>query len=316
LNAAKRAEAAGRAPRAGKIEARGTFAVLTRTIVIGLVAFLTLVDLFATQAILPLLRQAYNVTPVAMGLAVNASTIGMAVASLVVAFFSQKIDRRRGIILSLALLAIPTVCLAFAPNLAVFTTLRIVQGLCMASAFTLTLADLGEHCSARDTAGAFAAYVTGNVGSNLFGRLMSAAVADHFGLASNFFVFAGLNIAGAILVYMTIDRAPPIAAVGVQKRSASPELARHLGNSRLRAAFAIGFCILYRDFHLRQFRARPATDRDRHDDGGFRLFCLRPIIFHDSSCGQGRGPMGDEVRNVERSGSRWLWPHAHAGAEA
>lgn len=219
-----------------------------RTIVIGHVAFLTLVDLFATQAILPLLRQAYNVTPAAMSLAVNASTIGMAVASLAVAFFSQKIDRRRGIILSLTLLAIPTLCLAFAPNLAVFASLRIAQGLCMASAFTLTLAYLGEQCSARDTAGAFAAYVTGSVASNLFGRLMSAAVADHFGLASNFFVFAGLNLAGAILVYLTMDRAPPMEATDGQKRSASHVLASHLGhlgNRGLRATFAIGFCTLF-----------------------------------------------------------------------
>jgi hypothetical protein len=163
-NAVKRAEGAGLAPRTGEIEARRTFAVPMRTIVIGLAAFLTLVDLFATQAILPLLRQAYGVTPAAMALAVNASTIGMAVASLVVAFFSQKIDRRWGIILSLALLAIPTLCLAFAPNLAVFATLR--------------------------------------------------------------------------------------------------------------------------------------------------------ILFHDSPSGQGRGPVGDETRNVERSGSCWLRPDAHAGTEA
>jgi MFS transporter, YNFM family, putative membrane transport protein len=109
----------------------------------------------------------------------------MAVASLAVAFFSQRLDRRRGIILSLALLAIPTLLLAFAPNLAVFAALRIAQGLCMASAFTLTLAYLGERCSTSDTAGAFAAYVTGSVASNLLGRLISAAVAGHFGLASN-----------------------------------------------------------------------------------------------------------------------------------
>ncbi len=73
------------------------------------------------------------------------------------------------------------------------------------SAFMLTLAYLGERCSAHDSAGAFAAYITGNVASNLIGRLLSAAVADHFGLASNFFVFACLNITGAILVYLTID---------------------------------------------------------------------------------------------------------------
>ena len=49
-----------------------------RNVTVALMAFLTLVDLFATQAILPTLAQAYRVSPAAMGLAVNASTIGMA----------------------------------------------------------------------------------------------------------------------------------------------------------------------------------------------------------------------------------------------
>ena len=69
---------------------------LLRSFVIGLTAFLTVVDLFATQAILPSLARAYQVTPAAMGFAVNASTIGMAIAGLAVAFFSSRIDRRRG----------------------------------------------------------------------------------------------------------------------------------------------------------------------------------------------------------------------------
>lgn len=60
-----------------------------RSLVIGLTAFLTVVDLFATQAILPSLTRHYGVTPAAMGFAVNASTFGMAIASLVVGFFSR-----------------------------------------------------------------------------------------------------------------------------------------------------------------------------------------------------------------------------------
>ena len=141
--------------------------VLLRTVVIGLTAFLTVVDLFATQAILPSLARAYNVSPAAMGFAVNASTMGMAVAGLAVALFAQRIDRRLGILVSLALLSIPTALLAVAPDLTTFTVLRIAQGLCMASAFTLMLAYLGEECSAMDAGGAFAAYITGNVASNL-----------------------------------------------------------------------------------------------------------------------------------------------------
>src|ERR1043166_1706501 len=107
--------------------------VLRRTIVIGLTAFLTVVYLFATQAILPSLAAAYNVSPAAMGLAVNASTMGMAVAGLVVALFSRKINRRLGILISLCVLAVPTSLLAVAPDLVTFAALGIMQGLCMAS---------------------------------------------------------------------------------------------------------------------------------------------------------------------------------------
>src|SRR5687767_962897 len=109
---------------------------LARTLLVGLIAFLTVIDLFGTQAILPALTRAYGVTPAAMGLAVNASTFGMAVAGLAVAYFSRRIDRRRGILASLALLAVPTALLASAPDLATFALLRVAQGLCMASAFT------------------------------------------------------------------------------------------------------------------------------------------------------------------------------------
>src|SRR6516164_10860682 len=126
-----------------------------RSLVICTTAFLTLVDLFATQAILPSLTRHYGVTPAAMGFAVNASTMGMAIAGLGVAFFSHWIDRRLGVLISLALLAIPTALLASAPDLTTFTMLRITQGLFMASAFSLTLAHLGEQCSAMDAGGAF-----------------------------------------------------------------------------------------------------------------------------------------------------------------
>ena len=188
--------------------------VVLRTIVIGLTAFLTLVDLFATQAILPSLTRAYGVTPAAMGFAVNASTLGMAISGLVVSLFSRYINRRHGILVSLVILSIPTALLATAPDLMVFTGLRIVQGLCMASAFTLTLAYLGEECSDMDADGAFAAYITGNVASNLVGRLIAAAVVDHFGLAPNFYFFAAINLAGAVLVYCTVAHTTPMARTG------------------------------------------------------------------------------------------------------
>ena len=216
-----------------------------RNVVIGTTAFLTVVDLFATQAILPTLARHYQVSPSAMGVAVNACTLGMAVSGLGVALLARKADRKNGILLSLALLSIPTALLAFAPGLATFTLLRVLQGIFMAAAFTLTLAYLGEECSAADAAGAFAAYITGNVASNLIGRLFSAALADHFNLACNFLVFAVLNLLGALLVHFTLHRTAVMPPALPMAQPETRAWLAHVRNGSLRAAFAIGFCILF-----------------------------------------------------------------------
>ena len=267
-----------------------------RSFLIGLAAFLTLVDLFATQAILPALAKAYGVAPSAMGLAVNASTLGMAIAGLGVAFFSSRIDRRFGIAVSLAVLSVPTALLAAAPDLATFALLRIVQGLCMASAFALTLSYLAEHCSAKDSAGAFAAYISGNVASNLFGRLMAASLVDHLGIAANFLAFSGLNLAGALLIWFWLGRAAP-APMAAAGRSPLSIWGGHLRNGALRASFAIGFLILFAFIgtftYVNFVLVRPPLSLGMMAIG-FVYFVFLPAIFLTPLAG----------RTVERFGTR------------
>lgn len=216
----------------------------SRLAVIAVISFLTLVDLFATQAILPSLARAYRVTPAIISSAVNICTLGMAVAGLVVAWFNRLIDRRLGVTICLAALAVPTSMLAFMPDLAVFATLRLAQGVFMSAAFTLTMAYLAENSAPEDTAGALAAYVTGNVASNLFGRLMSAAVADHLGLPATFATFAILNLAGAAITFVALRNTSPMRKIG-NSTSSGREWLLTLGRPELSASFAIGFLILF-----------------------------------------------------------------------
>jgi len=229
------------APRAAAPAAANSIGGV-RFAVIALTAFVTVVDLFAAQAILPALRDSYATTPAMMSAAVNASTIGMAIGGFATALLSHRIERRRGIMLALMLLAIPTLLLGQLPSLGVFSLLRVLQGLCMAVAFTLMLAYLGEVTTGRATPAAFAAYITGNVASNLVGRLMAAGVADHLGLGAVFRAFALLNLCGALLVAITVARTPPPAG----SRMPGPlDWVAHLRNRRLLADFGLGFCILF-----------------------------------------------------------------------
>jgi len=127
----------------------------------------------------------------------------------------------------------------------------------MASAFSLTLAYLGEQRNAIDAGGAFAAYVTGNVASNLVGRFISAAVVDNFGLASNFYFFAMLNLAGAVLVYFAIHRVKPMHAISADQSPFSA-MVEHWRNTAFACRFRYRLLYpvrIHRHFHLRELRS-------------------------------------------------------------
>jgi MFS transporter, YNFM family, putative membrane transport protein len=216
-----------------------------RFLLVATIAFLTLVDLFATQVIIPSLTARYNVSPATMGSAVSACTFGMAAASLLVALFSDRLDRRMGIVVALLVLSVPTALLAWAPNVGAFAALRVVQGLCMATAFSLTLAYLGERMTGPAAASAFAAYVTGNVASNLIGRFVSSGVAGKWGIDASFFVFAGLNLVGAAVAAAAIHRTAKMQRGTDMARSPLVAVKAHLASPALRSGFMFGFCILF-----------------------------------------------------------------------
>lgn len=217
--------------------------IVRRSTIVALVSFLTLIDLFGSQALLPQLVVAFDADPQVMGIAVNASTFGMALSGLVVAWFADRIDRKRGIWISLALLSIPTFFLGVVDSVSAFMALRVLQGVFMAAAFTLTLTYLSEQCDVTAAGGAMAAYIAGNVASNLFGRLLAVSAADHLGLSEAFWVFAVLNLAGAALAFVLIG--PQDSARPMPNGSPWNAWKAHLSHPALRVSFAIGFGILF-----------------------------------------------------------------------
>ena len=217
--------------------------VVRRSTIVAIVSFLTLIDLFGSQALLPRLVNAFETDAATMGFAVNAATFGMAISGLLVAWFADRINRKRGIWVSLVCLAVPTSLLGLVDDVSVFLALRVAQGVFMAAAFTLTMTYLSEQCDVTAAGGAMAAYITGNVASNLFGRMLAVSAADGFGLSESFYVFAVLNLVGAAAAFALIgpgDETTPV-------RSASPLAAwrRHISHPALRAAFVMGFAILF-----------------------------------------------------------------------
>ncbi|WP_426424317.1 MFS transporter [Bradyrhizobium genosp. A] len=213
--------------------------------IVGLTALLTLIDLFGPQAIAPALTTAFRTTPAYMGIVINAATVGMAISGFFTACIADRIERKPAMIVALLLLSIPTFLLGRAPDLMIFAALRILQGLLMCASFTVAIAYVAEEWGPSGGAPlVMAAYVTGNVGSNLLGRVLTGSVAQYAGWRGAFVLLAAMNLAGGILLWIVLPRSERFHRKRHDGRIVV-SLRRHLRNPRLRGAYGIGFLILF-----------------------------------------------------------------------
>ena len=167
----------------------------------------------------------------------------MAFGGLGVTPFGRRIDRRLGIPVSLLAARGADDPARRCRRLAVFTALRIVQGVCMATAFTLTLAYLGERLGGRRRRQRLLPPISPATSpATLIGRLISAGVADHFGLAANFQAFAAAQPRRCRAGLVPCAH----AARRMLRRHGSRAAGRRICGIRpLHAGFGIGFCILF-----------------------------------------------------------------------
>lgn len=109
--------------------------------VCGLIAFLTL---YATQPLLPLLEDLFHASKSAVGWTVSASTLGVAMAAPLLGTFTERMNRKRVILVSIVLLAIPTCAAASSSSLGWLVFWRLLQGLITPGVFATTIAYITE----------------------------------------------------------------------------------------------------------------------------------------------------------------------------
>ena len=110
--------------------------------VCGLVAFLTL---YATQPLLPLLETLFHASKSAVGWTVSASTLGVAISAPLLGMFTERMNRKRVILISIVLLAVPTCAAATSTSLGWLIFWRWLQGLITPGVFATTIAYITEN---------------------------------------------------------------------------------------------------------------------------------------------------------------------------
>jgi predicted MFS family arabinose efflux permease len=206
--------------------------------------FATFINMWCTQALLPVLATAFHVSEARTGLTVTAPLVATAVTAPVVGLISDRFGRKKFIVGAAILLLVPTVLAATAWNFDELVACRFVQGLTLPFIFTITIAYIGEETSGGTAARLAGTYLSGAIFGGFFGRLLAGLLTANFGWRAAFWAIAALTLALAGIIAMTLPKEKFFKPIYGLRRAVGA-FALHLGNVRLMATCAVGFGVLF-----------------------------------------------------------------------
>lgn len=185
--------------------------------------------MYSTQAILPQLGMAFGVSPATSGLTISVLVLSTAVGAWVWGPLSDRIGRRRSLVVSSALLVVPTVAAGLAPNFASLLLCRILQGLCMPGLLTVGVPYVVEAFTPRIGDRAMGYYVGALVAGGLIGRVGVALVTAAVGWRWAIGGLAVLPFAATLTMLATL----PDVEQAPSTRFSVGAVAEHLRNRSL-----------------------------------------------------------------------------------
>jgi predicted MFS family arabinose efflux permease len=223
----------------------GTRAVIAVTLA-GIGAFL---NLYATQPLLPLFEQIFHASKSEVGRTVSAATLGVALSAPFCGALAERVGRRKVIVLSIFLLALPTILAATASGLSQLVFWRFLQGLVMPGIFGVTIAYIAEEWPRHRVPQVMSIYVSGTVLGGFLGRIFTGVAATYHVIPfvapswrNGFVVIGVLDIVFGLLLWRWLPRDSPLPEGVAHEKT---NVTRHLRNPQLLATFAVGFNVLF-----------------------------------------------------------------------
>ncbi len=150
-------------------------------------------SLYLTQSLGPELHRLHGLSAQQCAALLTATTLGLAVASPLAGWVTQRLGARRALLLGLAALGLLNAGLAAAQGFSALLALRAAQGMAMPLALSALLTSIERQPSARLALGVSASYVTGTICGGVLGRLLPALLVPDVGWVSAFLAMAALH---------------------------------------------------------------------------------------------------------------------------
>lgn len=211
---------------------------------VALAAMSAFLNLYAPQAVLPLLAQEFSASAAEISLIMTAGTLSVALTAPFTGAVADVLGRKRVITAAMLMLIVPTVMVSFSENLHALTFWRFVQGLLLPPIFAVTVAYIGDEWSAVEATGVTGLYVSASAIGGFLGRFVTGTLADSIGWRGAFLADAALTAVCAIGVILLLTRERQfVRATNIA--ASLRQMTRHLRNPQLLGTYAVGFGVLF-----------------------------------------------------------------------
>jgi predicted MFS family arabinose efflux permease len=212
--------------------------------IVWIIGFFAFLNVYSMQAVLPMVMQDFQATPLQAGATVGATVLAIALVSPFMGMLSDALGRKRILCSALFALTLPTALIALAQSLQTIVLLRFLQGLAVPGIVVVLIAYLSEEFKTGQVARMTSTYVGGTVMGGFCGRFLTGHTSDVLGWRSAYVALAVLNFLGALLVLWQLPASRHFVA-NRNARGALHILGKHLSNRRFLAICALGFCVLF-----------------------------------------------------------------------
>lgn len=209
----------------------------------GVCAFL---EIYCTQPLLPLLTRLFHASKTAAGMTVSAATLGVAFSAPIFGALTERMARKRVIVISLIGVSLPTLLAATSQSLSQLIFWRFLEGITLPGIFAVVVTYIGEEWPPNRIALIMSFYVSGTALGGFTGRLISGLLAEAFSWRVSFLVLGAASLLGAAAVAAWLPHGKHRPTHVAAERLPFVYQAQELFRSRaLLATFAIGFNILF-----------------------------------------------------------------------
>lgn len=216
---------------------------LIQKITIAMIGFFAFLQVYSVQAILPILKADLHASEVQIGVAVGATVMSIALMSPFMGMLSDAFGRKKFIVGSLLLLAIPTLMIGMANSVDTLSFWRFLQGLSVPGITVVLIAYIGEEYKDH-LASMMSLYVAGTVLGGFSGRFFAGHLHELIGWRMGYVVMALLTLIGAVWVFKTLPKSQHFKKSENFKNALATLLA-HTKNRHVLSACLLGGCVLF-----------------------------------------------------------------------